>query len=282
MKQSYIYCRGRLIELDRPLIAGILNVTPDSFYDGGRYTTEDAVKVQCRRIIEAGADIIDVGAASSRPGAQMPSEKEESKRLLSALEIIRKLYPDVVISIDTFRYETAKSALENFDIDIINDISAGEEDSRLPDLAAENNLPYIMMHKQGKPENMQVNPHYDTIVKELIYYFSQKLQQFRAKGIQDIIIDPGFGFGKTLRHNYELLANLERFDVLETPIMVGLSRKSMIYKLLNISSEDSLSATNVLHKTALDKHADILRVHDVKEAKQAIDLHIQLSQYNKE
>jgi dihydropteroate synthase len=282
MKQSYINCRGRLLHLNKPLIAGILNVTPDSFYDGGRYTSHEAIQAQCRKIIEQGADIIDVGAASSRPGAQMPSEKEEIKRLLPALEIIRDMFPDVIISIDTYRYETAKEALQHFDIDIINDISAGEEDPRLPDLAAEHSLPYIIMHKQGRPDNMQINPHYNNITKELIYYFSEKLKQFRQRGIQDIIIDPGFGFGKTLEHNYELLANLERFEVLDMPIMVGLSRKSMIYKYLNIRPEDSLTATGILNKTALDKQADILRVHDVKEAKQTVDLHIKLSQYNKE
>ncbi len=279
MKQSHIQCGGNLLSLEKPLIAGILNVTPDSFFDGGKYLNNQQIIARAKQIVSEGADFIDIGAVSTRPGAKMPSEKEELNRLLPALEIIRKEFPEVIISVDTFRYEVAKQAIQNFGIQIINDISAGEYDTKMPELAAKEATPYIVMHKQGMPENMQNSPQYDEVVKELILYFSEKIKQFRLMGVADIIIDPGFGFGKTLAHNYSLMANLEQFQVLETPLLVGISRKSMIYKLLNSNPKNSLTGSTVLHKTALDKKADILRVHDVKEARETVEIFLELQKY---
>lgn len=279
MKPSHIQCGGRLLSLETPLVAGILNITPDSFYDGGRYNTSEALLSRCTQLIEEGADIIDIGAVSTRPGAAIPSEKEELFRLLPALELLRKQWPDMMISVDTFRSDVAKQAITEYGVQIINDISAGEYDAKMPEIAAQYLTPYIIMHKQGMPEDMQKSPQYEHVVKDLIQYFSEKIRQFRLMGVSDIIADPGFGFGKTLAHNYELLANLEQFEVLECPIMVGVSRKSMIYKLLGITPEDSLPASSVLHKTALDKKADILRVHDVKAARETVQLYTELQKY---
>ncbi len=280
MRPTHIQCNGNLLSIEKPLIAGILNVTPDSFFDGGQYTQKEAILKRADKIISEGADFIDIGAVSTRPGAKMPSEKEELARLLPALEIIRSKWEDVIISIDTFRAEVARQAVAEFNVQIINDISAGEYDPEMPKLMAELQTPYIIMHKQGMPENMQNSPKYNEIVKELIIYFSKKINKFRLMGISDIIIDPGFGFGKTLEHNYTLMENLEQFQVLECPILVGVSRKSMIYNLIGTTPETSLNGSTVLHKTALDKKADILRVHDVKEARQTIDIFLELKKHS--
>ncbi|MEA2041187.1 MAG: dihydropteroate synthase [Bacteroidota bacterium] len=280
MKSKTMNCNGKLVSFEKPLIAGILNVTPDSFYDGNKYINREAILTRCKKMINEGADFIDIGAVSSRPGAEIPTVKVEKERLLPALEIIREQYPDLIISIDTFRHEVALEAANRFKIDIVNDISAGDFDPELPILAGEKKLPYIIMHMQGMPSNMQRNPKYSDIIEDIIYYFSEKIYSFNEIGLQDIIIDPGFGFGKTLNHNYELLANLDKFGMLDAPILAGISRKSMIYKLLNITPEESLPATSVLHLKALQKNVNILRVHDVKEAKQTLMLYEKLNKFN--
>ncbi len=268
-----INCRGKLIELSEPKIAGILNITPDSFYDGGKYFSENSVKNRTEQLVTEGADIIDIGAFSSRPGAELISEKEEQKRLQFALNIIRKLYPDMILSVDTYRSEIAKFAVNNFNVDIINDISAGTFDAEMFDTIAKLNVPYIILHMQGTPGNMQKKPQYKDVVKDLLKYFSEKIERAKKTGINDLIIDPGFGFGKTIEHNYQILGKMELFQFAERPILVGLSRKSMIYTLNNETPDDALPGTLALNMTALQKGANILRVHDIKETKQVIEVY---------
>ncbi|MCF6184070.1 MAG: dihydropteroate synthase [Bacteroidales bacterium] len=268
-----INCRGKLIELSEPKIAGILNITPDSFYDGGKYFSENSVKNRIKQLVKEGADIIDIGAFSSRPGAELISEKEEQKRLRFALDIIRKLYPDIILSVDTYRSEIAKFAVNNFNVDIINDISAGNFDAEMFDTIAKLNVPYIIMHMQGTPGNMQKKPQYKDVVKDLLKYFSEKIERAKKTGINDLIIDPGFGFGKTIEHNYQILSKMELFQLAERPILVGLSRKSMIYTLNNETPDDALPGTLALNMIALRKGANILRVHDIKETRQVIEVY---------
>jgi dihydropteroate synthase len=269
-KKSTLRIRGKMIELSSPKIMGIMNVTPDSFYDGGRYTSEQHIVKKVHQMIKEGADYIDVGALSSRPGAAPVSEKEEIKRLEPALNAIRKHFPDSILSVDTFRSGIAKFAVENFHVDIINDIFAGRADSNMFKTIAALGVPYIIMHMKGTPQDMQRSPIYENVTKEIFMFFSERLRLIRHAGVKDVIIDPGFGFGKTIEHNYTILKQLDTFKIFELPVLVGLSRKSFIYKVLNTIPEESLNGTTVLNTVALVNGADILRVHDVKEANEAI------------
>ena len=266
----YINANGKLMDLSEPQVMGILNVTPDSFYAGSRAETERDITQRIHQIVNEGASIIDIGAYSSRPNAQHISAEEEMSRLRTGLELIRKHYPEAIVSVDTFRADIARMCVEEYGVAIINDISAGNMDEQMFPTIARLGVPYIIMHMKGTPQNMQETPHYDHFLKEIFYYFSEKVQKLRDLGAKDIIIDPGFGFGKTIEHNYELMNHLEEFHLFELPILVGISRKSMIYKLLGITPEEALNGTTALNTIALTKGAHILRVHDVKEAVETI------------
>ena len=267
-----INIKGNLLDLNKPKIMGILNVTPDSFFDGGLYNTEKKVDIQVMKMIEDGMDILDVGGYSSRPGAKEISINEEIDRVIPVVKFIRKTYPELILSVDTFRSEVARDCLD-LGIDIINDISAGCIDKNILDVVAEYNCPYIMMHMKGTPQTMQINPEYKNLIKELLIYFAKRIYSAREKGIIDIIVDPGFGFGKTLDHNYTIIKKIENFKLLDLPILVGISRKSFITKQLDIDKKDSLNGTTALNMYFLEKNINILRVHDVKEAKECIMLH---------
>lgn len=269
-KKKTINFRGNIRELDEVLIMGILNVTPDSFYDGGKHSTHEAIEKQVDKMIMEGAAIIDVGTYSSRPGAAHISVDEEWVRLEFALNIIRKKYPDILISVDTFRSQLAERALRDFNIQMINDISAGLMDPELPEIVSRYSAPYVIMHMQGTPQTMQNNPHYDHLINDIMNFFNDRITYLKSLDIYDIIVDPGFGFGKTLDQNYQLLHHLNDFSLLEMPLLAGLSRKSMIYKFLNTVADEALTGTIVLNTLAAMNGADILRVHDVKEAKEAI------------
>ena len=266
----YINVNGRLMDLSEPQVMGILNVTPDSFYAGSRAETEQDIIRRLHQIMDEGASIVDIGGYSSRPGAQEVSAEEEMDRLRMGLKLIRKHRPDAVVSVDTFRADVAKMCAEEYGVAIINDISAGQMDEQMFPTIARLGIPYIIMHMKGTPQDMQVNPKYGHFLKEVFYYFSEKVQRLRDLGVKDIIIDPGFGFGKTLEHNYELMNHLEEFSLFELPLLVGVSRKSMIYKLLDITPQEALNGTTVLNTVALLKGANILRVHDVKEAVETV------------
>ena len=266
----YINVNGRLMDLSEPQVMGILNVTPDSFYAGSRAETEQDIIRRLHQIVDEGASIVDIGGYSSRPDADHISAKEEMNRLRNGLEIIRKHRPEVVVSVDTFRADVARMCVEEYGAAIINDISAGQMDGQMFTTIARLGVPYIIMHMKGTPQDMQVNPQYGHFLKEVFYYFSEKVQQLRDLGVKDIIIDPGFGFGKNLEHNYELMNHLEEFSLFELPLLVGVSRKSMIYKLLDITPQEALNGTTVLNTVALLKGANILRVHDVKEAVETV------------
>lgn len=268
----YINVNGRLMDLSCPQVMGILNVTPDSFYAGSRKQTEEEIAARAQQILAEGGSIIDIGAYSSRPNAEHISAEEEMKRLRNVLEIIGREHPDAVLSVDTFRADVARMCVEEYGVAIVNDIAAGNMDSEMFSTIARLGVPYIMMHMQGTPQNMQQHPHYEDVLREVLYYFSEKVQRLRDMGVKDIILDPGFGFGKTIEHNYELLNQMEEFAIFELPLLVGVSRKSMIYKLLGITPEEALNGTTVLHTIALMKGANILRVHDVKEAVEAVRL----------
>ena len=250
---------------------GILNVTPDSFYDGGRFEKPVDIVKQAAKLVEEGADFLDVGGASSKPGAQPVSEKEELKRVVSAIESILNRHPEVLISVDTTRSQVAKVAVE-VGAAMVNDISAGNADPKMMEVVGALGVPYIAMHMQGTPQTMQENPQYNNALLEIRSLLSQIIEKAHHYGINDVIIDPGFGFGKTVYHNYELMKNLSEFRHLEAPILVGVSRKSMIQKVLGVSAKDALNGTSVLHALALNQGAHILRVHDVKEAKQVVKL----------
>jgi dihydropteroate synthase len=267
-----INCGGRLIDFSVPRVMGILNITPDSFYDGGKYLKENEIVNRVSAMLSEGADIIDVGACSTRPGAEAVTPEVEKERIRRALIPIRDNFPDVVLSVDTFRATVAEYAVVNFGAGMINDISSGLLDERMLQAAAALKVPFIMMHMQGKPQNMQKNPVYNDITRELLAYFAQRIGLAQKTGITDLIIDPGFGFGKTLRHNYLLLHELRLFTTLGHPIMVGLSRKSMIYRSLQVTPGEALNGTTVLNTLALNNGARLLRVHDVKEAVEAIRL----------
>jgi dihydropteroate synthase len=267
-----INCRGIIIDFEVPKVMGILNITPDSFYDGGKYSNLEEIHRQFDNLISEGADIVDIGAVSSKPGATLINLKEEIKRLVPVLKLVLKNYPNTVVSIDTFRSEIAELAVRDYGVSIINDISSGSMDDMMFETIAKLQVPYVIMHMQGNPADMQQNPIYKDVVKEIMQFFSKKLLKLRTYGIHDIIIDPGFGFGKTMDHNYQLLSRLEEFKMIGLPLMLGLSRKSMIYKYFNCEPDDALNGTTVLHTIALMKNANILRVHDVLEAKQAVKL----------
>lgn len=266
----YINVNGSLLDLSQPRVMGILNVTPDSFYAGSRTQTEAEIVRRVRQIVSEGAAIIDIGAYSSRPNADNVSSWEEMERLRMGLKILFEIQPDAVVSVDTFRADVARMCVEEYGVAIINDIAAGEMDTDMFHTVAALNVPYIMMHMQGTPQSMQQHPHYDNLLKEVFLYFARKVQQLRDLGVKDIILDPGFGFGKTMEHNYELLSHLEEFRIFELPLLVGVSRKSMIYRLLDITPQEALNGTTVLDTICLLKGADILRVHDVKEAVETV------------
>jgi dihydropteroate synthase len=266
-----INCKGKLIDLSTPKVMGILNVTPNSFFDGGKYKNEDEIISQVDKMLSEGATFIDIGAYSSKPSAEFVTEQEEIDRIVPAIEFILKHFPETLLSIDTFRAEVAKASIES-GAAIINDIAAGELDDKMFDVIAKYNVPYIMMHMRGNPQTMQSLTQYEDIVKEMLFYFSEKVQRARSLGINDLILDPGFGFAKTTDQNYEVLQKMELFNLLELPVLAGVSRKSMIYKTLGISAQEALNGTTVLNTIALTKGAKILRVHDVKEAVECITL----------
>jgi dihydropteroate synthase len=266
-----INCKGQLIDLSIPKVMGILNVTPNSFFDGGKYNDESELLTQVDKMISDGATFIDIGAYSSKPSAEFVSEEEELGRIIPAVQLILKHFPEALLSIDTFRSEVAKACIEN-GAAIINDISAGGLDNEMFEVIAKYKVPYIMMHMRGTPQTMQSMTHYEDIVKEMLFYFSEKINKARSLGINDLIIDPGFGFAKTIGQNYEVLRKTELFQLLELPLLVGISRKSMIYKTLKSSAKEALNGTTVLNTIALTKGANILRVHDVKEAVECVQL----------
>lgn len=265
------------MDLSTPRVMGILNVTPDSFYSSSRKQNEQEIISRIEEIVREGGDIIDIGAYSSRSDATHISQEEEMERLKKGLTLIREVAPHMPVSVDTFRAEIARICVEEYGAALINDISAGEMDANMFDTISRLKVPYIMMHMQGTPQNMQQAPHYDHLMQEILEYFSKKKAQLQAAGLKDIIIDPGFGFGKTVQHNYELLHHMEDLHILECPILVGVSRKSMIYKVLNTDPQQALNGTSVLHTIALLKGAHILRVHDVKECTEVIKL---IKEYN--
>ena len=267
-----INVNGQLMDFNHTQVMGILNVTPDSIYAHSRKQTETEILARAHQIVDEGASIIDLGAYSSRPNALDVSESEEMQRLRNALQIIRRELPDAILSIDTFRADVARMCVEEYGAAIINDISAGQMDNRMFPTIAQLGVPYIIMHMQGTPQDMQDSPHYDNLLKEVFYYFSEKVQRLRDLGVKDIILDPGFGFGKTIEHNYQLMNHLEEFNVFQLPLLVGISRKSMIYKLLGTTPEEALNGTTVLNTIALQKGAHLLRVHDVKAAVETVTL----------
>lgn len=268
----FINVNGHLMDLSEPQVMGILNVTPDSFYAGSRGVTESYIVNRLHQLVDEGASIIDIGAYSSRPEAEDVSMEEEMTRLRHGLSLIRKHQPDAIVSVDTFRADVAKMCVEEYGVAIVNDISAGQMDKDMYPTIARLGVPYIIMHMKGTPQNMQNAPQYEHFLKEIFYFFSEKVQKLRDLGVKDIIIDPGFGFGKTLEHNYELMNHLEEFSLFELPLLVGISRKSMIYKLLDITPEEALNGTTTLNTIALLKGANILRVHDVKSAMEAVKI----------
>ena len=261
---------GRLLDLQTPVVMGILNATPDSFYAGSRTQTEAEIAARVHQIVDEGAGIIDVGAYSSRPGADDVPAEEEMLRLRHALDIVRREAPDAIISVDTFRADVAKMCIEEGGAHIINDISGGTLDKNMFRTVARLRVPYILMHIQGEPHTMQQAPHYDNLEQEVFLFLSQRVDQLRQLGVADIILDPGFGFGKTLAHNYELMNRLEDFREFDLPLLVGISRKSMIYKLLGTTPAEALGGTIALNTIALMKGAHILRVHDVRAAVETV------------
>ena len=269
MKQ--INCNGKLVDLSSAKIMGILNITPDSFFDGGKYNVPIQIISQVEKMLNEGTTFIDVGAYSSRPNADHVSEIDELKRILPIVKLILKEFPETLLSIDTFRSEIAKQCIEAGAC-MINDISAGKLDEHMLQTIADLHVPYIMMHMRGTPQNMQQQTEYDNLLKDILFYFSERIAAAKAAGIIDIMVDPGFGFAKTLEQDFELLNKLELFKIIEKPLLVGISRKSMIYKTLETSAKEALNGTSVLNTIALQKGASILRVHDVKEAMECITL----------
>ena len=271
-KKSTLNLNGHLIDLGSPLVMGILNITPDSFYDGGFYTTDLKILKHTAQIVEEGARFIDIGGMSTRPGAQEISQVEEIGRLLPAVKIVKREFPDIPLSVDTYRSGVVQQVYDEIGDFVVNDVSGGTFDSQMFAKVAEFNLPYVLMHTRGKSDTMQNNPVYTDVVKEVILFLSAQVQKLKQLGVCDILIDPGFGFGKSAGHNYELLNRLDAFRIFELPVMVGLSRKAMIWKELNLSPDQSLNGTTVLNTLALMGGCDILRVHDVKEAIETIKL----------
>jgi dihydropteroate synthase len=271
-RPKYINVGGELIDLDIPKIMGVLNITPDSFYSGSRYITDNEIVSAAAKMLEEGADFLDVGGYSSRPGAEDISSEEERKRVLKAIKLISGEFPKAIISVDTFRADIAQAAILECGARIVNDISAGESDKAMLPLIEKLNIPYIMMHMRGTPGTMQNDPVYDDVVADILKWFSEKIVRLNEAGVKDIIIDPGFGFGKTIKHNFELLRRLDNFSIAGLPVLVGVSRKSMIWRTLEITPDESLNGTSVLNTVALMNGADILRVHDVKEAVETVRL----------
>jgi dihydropteroate synthase len=275
--RSTLNCNGKLLSLETPLVMGILNTTPDSFYEASRHQQIDDILRQAEKMLSEGAAILDIGGMSSRPGAAIISEAEELRRVLPALEAIVKNFPDAIISIDTVQSEVARQSVAT-GAAIINDISAGRLDENLYQTVAELGVPYVLMHMQGTPRTMQQSPVYEEVVREVLDFFITEVGKLRNLGVKDIILDAGFGFGKTLPHNYQLLKHLHVFQILELPVLTGISRKSMVYKPFDGSAKDALNGTSVLHLVALQQGSKILRVHDVKEAVEVIKLWKQLEQ----
>ena len=271
-KPRYVNVKGRLIDLGTPRIMGILNITPDSFYNGSRYTTEKEILKAAEKMLAEGADFLDIGGYSSRPGADDITPDVERERVLGAIKAISSEFPEAIISIDTFRADIARIAICEAGAHIINDISGGEADREMFQLVTELNVPYVMMHMKGNPRTMQQNASYDDVVADLLKWFGEKTSKLKSAGVKDIIIDPGFGFAKSADQNFELLRRLGEFGIAGLPVMVGISRKSMIWRSLNNSPDDALNGTSVLHSVALLNGADILRVHDVKEAVETVRL----------
>lgn len=267
-----IHCRGTLMDLSVPRVMGIVNVTPDSFYAESRLMQEQAIVQQVDRMVWEGADMVDVGGYSSRPGAEHISQEEELHRILPALKKIRMAYPDLIVSVDTFRPGVARIVVEDYEVDIINDISGGQMDHAMFETVADLGVAYMMMHMKGTPQNMKQKAHYQDMMKEITLYFSSRLDELRRLGVKDIILDPGFGFAKTIEHNYQLLDRLEELKIFGLPLAVGLSRKSMIYKVLDVEPDRALNGTTVLNALALERGAKLLRVHDVKQAREVITL----------
>ena len=264
-------CNGRLLVIDEPLIMGIINATPDSFYEGSRQQTVDAILIQAEKMIKDGADILDIGGQSTRPGSTTISAEEELKRVIGPIAAIHQHFPETFISVDTYFSSVAKEAVAA-GASIINDISAGSIDKNMITTVAALHTPYVLMHMQGTPQSMHLSPDYENVTREVLDFFIVKIDEFHKAGINDIIIDPGFGFGKTIAHNFELLHNLSVFKIMDHPIIMGISRKSTIYKTLGITATEALNGTTVLNTIGLIKGASIIRVHDVKEAKETIEL----------
>ncbi|AMA48437.1 MULTISPECIES: dihydropteroate synthase [Flavobacterium] len=271
MQMTTINCKGKLIDLMIPRVMGILNITPDSFYDGGKLKTDVSVLKQAEKMLLDGATFLDIGGQSTRPNAQFLSADEELGRIEAIVSLLITKFPEVLLSIDTFHSKVADECLQ-IGASLINDISAGELDENMFRIIAKHNIPFIMMHLRGTPKTMQKMVDYDDLLKEILFYFSGKIEKARSYGINDLILDPGFGFSKTLEQNFELLSKMELLSIAELPILVGMSRKSMIYKTLDITVQEALNGTTVLNTIAITKGASILRVHDVKEAVEAIRL----------
>ena len=271
LRATNLKSNSTIFSTDNAIVMGILNLTKDSFYDGGKYIDEKQIILRCKTMLDEGASIIDIGAQSSRPGATQVSSEEELQKLLPTIKLLKNSFKNITISIDTFWANTAKKCIQE-GADIINDISAGEIDKDMFVTIAKLNVPYIMMHMKGTPQNMQNNPTYNNVTEEIITYFENKIDKLHQLGFYKIVIDPGFGFGKTLEHNYEILNNLEKFECLKYPILAGVSRKSMIYKVLDTDATHSLNGTSVINTLSLKNGASILRVHDVKEAVECIKI----------
>lgn len=275
-----INIKGELLELSQPIVMGILNITPDSFFAESRKQGEQEIVARVAEILTQGGKIVDIGAQSTRPSSTLLSSKEEIERLKPALNIINKEFPDAILSVDTFYSDVARFCVEEHGVDIINDISGGEMDKNMFDTVASLNVPYILMHMRGTPQTMSQLTDYDNLIQDIFYYFSKKIAELHLKGVNDIIIDPGFGFSKTINQNYELMASLKGFSIFELPLLVGISRKKMIYNLIDSTAKESLNGTSILNTFALQNGADILRVHDVKEAVEAVKITEKLKGYS--
>jgi len=275
-----INIQGQLLDLSTPRVMGILNVTPDSFYSDSRKQSEEEIVQRCRQILEEGGTMIDVGAQSTAPGSSFLTAREEADRLMPALKMIRREFPEAILSVDTFHADVAKQAVEEYGANIINDISGGQIDERMFAVMGELNVPYVLMHMRGTPQTMQQNTTYDHFIQDLLYYFSERKARLNSLGVNDVIIDPGFGFSKTMLQNYELMAYLKYFHIFEEPILVGISRKSMIYRLLGTTPEESLNGSTILNTVALLSGASILRVHDVKAAVECIQITDKIKEFD--
>jgi len=271
-RKSTINLGGELIDLSSPGVMGVLNVTPDSFYDGGTIKDEKELLEKAEKMISDGAAFLDIGAVSTRPGAEMISTKDEIERLIPAVKAVRKTFPEIPLSVDTYRSWVALKVIEEIGPVIVNDVTGGQLDSKMFETIGKLKIPYVLTHMQGTPQNMQEQPHYDDVLREVSNFLSDGVRRLTKEGVVDVIIDPGFGFGKDIKHNYELLNRLDSFKVFQLPLMVGISRKSMIWKVLEINPEKSLNGTTVLNTLALLGGADIIRVHDVKEAMEIISI----------